>query len=160
MMTTHLVLFSFLNGASEVTVVTVESGAKYLAEIVEAIVIKLRATSAVTAITSSRVHKALPIRPVYPCIVVHAPSATPWDTKDAQGIDAIIHVECWTRDDRDQDTVRNLRKATHQALHEVSLSLASGNHVQTRMSGGQVGPDPNDAVTIHSMQQFEVFAHA
>jgi hypothetical protein len=126
---------------------------------VSAVVTKLRAASGVSALVGTRVHKALPRSPVYPCVSVFVPTDLSWDTKDADGVEITLQVDCWTRDDRDQDSVRALQKAVRDALHDQSLTLTGENHVLTRLVSEFAFPD-EDGSTVHGVSNYKVLAHA
>lgn len=126
--------------------------------VIEAAIAKLKATAGVTALVSTRIHKALPLSPTFPCLSVRGVDMLPWDTKGNHGAETTLQVDTWTRNDRDYDDAHSVMAAVKSALHETALTVSGESHVFTRLRMAEVMADP-DGATTHGVQRFQVITH-
>lgn len=135
-------------------------------DVIEAVIAKLKATSGVTSLVSTRIHKALPLTPRFPCLLVMAPENIPWDTKDAPGDDVLIQIDTWTRSQRDMDDAHDIMNAVKSALHEQTLTISGLSHVLTRLQMATVlqargvRETSQDGATMHGVQRFRILTHS
>lgn len=127
----------------------------------KAIVARLRAASAVTAIVSTRIYDTAPDAASYPfCSVVHA-GVAPFDGHNLRGSDLLIQVHCWSRKPGAVQALQ-MRAAVIAALNDANLALDAGAAVLCRWVGGP-GPrtnnDNGDGTTTQAIATFRIITH-
>lgn len=125
-------------------------------EILEAIVVKLRATSAVTALVSTRIYKGMPNSWTAPAVGMQVSYATSFDTKDATGQETFVDIDVWSRRDRDADEANSIMSAIVDALHRASLTITGVGFVKIDLDN-RIGPLlDEDGLTSHGVVRMKV----
>ena len=126
-------------------------------EIQVAVLAKLLADSAVTALVGTRIYDTAPQEPTYPFVEFGNHYGEPWEARDMDGWRCFFEVECWTRD-RSKVVTGQIAAAVKASLHRQVLSLSTQdfvlcNHLRTNTIG-----DP-DKVTAHALLRFGLLTH-
>jgi hypothetical protein len=123
-------------------------------DILKAVIVKLKATSAVTDITSTRIYTDVPQNETFPYIRVSVSSAD-YSTKTFTGMEHTIQISVYSRE-KSPKQVGDVKKAVYNALNrnESGLTLDNGTLSNIHYNGvGEVFKDP-DGVTWTSVSQF------
>lgn len=125
-------------------------------DVLDAIVVKLRATSAVTALVSTRIYKGMPNNWTSPAVGMQISYAVSFDTKDATGMDLYIDIDVWSRRDRDSDEANQIMSAIVNALHRASLTVSGVGFVKVDLDN-RIGPLlDEDGLTSHGVVRVKV----
>lgn len=125
-------------------------------ELQGAIVARLKADAAVTALIAGRVYDAVPPNPTFP-YVSFGPSDELSDDADCiTGFEISMQIDCWSRSVGFPE-VRRISDAVRAALVATDLPITANalvyfNHRQTRLFR-----DP-DGLTSHAALSFDAFA--
>lgn len=91
----------------------------------------------------------------FPYVVIELPSLLPFDTKTSDGVEAIVGLHVFTRNNSDLVN-RAVPDAVYDALHKYALTIAGAATVNcTFRNRVDNMPDP-DGITAHSVVQFTI----
>ena len=124
-------------------------------ELQGAIVSRLKATAAVTALVGSRIYDRVPAGTTYPYVTVGDGDETTDDTECVNGFDISLDIDVWS-DDPGFPQAKRISDAVRRALLDPELTLATNalvyfEHRQTRFLR-----EP-DGLTSHAVLTFEAF---
>lgn len=112
-------------------------------------------TALTAALGSTPVYDHIPQGTNFPYVLIGDNDTEEFDTDTEHGQEHRVMVHAFSRK-RGKDELRTLMKQIYDALHQVSLSLASGAalvHIHWEFSDIVSEPDDNNT-TLHGVQRF------
>lgn len=124
-------------------------------ELQVAITAALKADSALAALVGTRVYDRVPQAVTFPFVEVTQDIGEPFDAIGLDGWEQLIRIDIWSRTGGRSVEATQIAAASYAALHNVSLSLASGDFINGRMiPGGQQMLREDDQETVHVLQRY------
>lgn len=125
-------------------------------ELQKAIVARLRADAAVTALVAGRVYDAPPISPVFPYITLGEADVLVQRADCYDGSECSMSVHGWSRATGFPE-VKRIAAAVRASLHEAPLELADGERlVDVEVTDNRALRDP-DGLTSHAVVTVRAF---
>lgn len=124
-------------------------------ELQVAITAALKANSAVAALVGTRVYDRVPQAVTFPYVEVTQDIGEPFDAIGLDGWEQLMRLDVWSRTGGRSVEATQIAAATYAALHNVSLTLSTGDFINGRMiPGGQQMLREDDQETVHVLQRF------
>lgn len=121
-------------------------------ELQGAIVTKLKATPAVTALIGTRIYDSVPSTATFPYVSI-GPEQTLADDADCiTGFEIFMQLDAWSRATGSPE-VKRIAEAVRDALHDFELPLTDNALVSFRHRQTRVLKDP-DGLTAHAALEF------
>jgi hypothetical protein len=121
-------------------------------ELQGAIVVRLKAFAALTALIGTRVYDQVPSNPTFPYVSWGPDQSISEDADCITGFEVSIQVDAWSRT-VGLSEVKRIAEAVRAALHDYDLPLADNALVSIRHTSTQNLKDP-DGLTNHSVIEF------
>jgi len=122
-------------------------------ELQGAIVQRLKADPAVTALIAGRVYDAVPSSAVFPYVTIGPVDAVEDDADCITGLDVAQQVDCWSRAVGFPE-VKKIADAVRASLHDFDLVLTGNALVFFEHRTTRITRDP-DGLTSHGILGFE-----
>lgn len=112
----------------------------------------LLADTDVSAAVGARIYDGPPADVVFPYLSFGPSYAVPDDAQCIDGVEEVLQVDVWARDDGKVWPCRDLVAAVRRALHRAEVSLATHACALCRVELSRVLDDP-DGITKHGVVQ-------
>ena len=113
---------------------------------------RLVADTAVHAICADRIYDNVPDAVEFPYVSFGPITADEADAECIDGIDYVVQIDCWSREQGRRATLNALCDTVRRSLHEYHIEPASGALVEMRVTNFRVFRDP-DNITMHGVIQ-------
>jgi len=98
-------------------------------EVLEAVVARLKATGAVTALVGQRIYNQPPHTPTFPYIEISVVAGQPWEAQQMFGWQGLFDIDCYSQAPGNVEALQ-ISIAVNNALHlEDGLALDTQNFV-------------------------------
>jgi hypothetical protein len=122
-----------------------------------AVVARLRAFPAVSALVAARVYDEPPGEAVFPYVSLGPIIGQPFEAQMIDGWEASITVDSWTRE-FGAAGLRAVMAAVYAALHNAPLSVAGRSLVMIRLTDQRDVSEMQTGIR-HGIQRFETITH-
>lgn len=122
-------------------------------ELRPAIIARLAAVSAVTALIGTRVYDRVPAKPVFPYVSFGPADEISADADCIRGFDISLQIDCWSRKVGDPEVSR-MADAVRAALDRYEFILTDNAFIEIRHRITRIFRDP-DGITEHAAMTFE-----
>jgi hypothetical protein len=130
------------------------------ADLLQAMYTRLNAVAAVTSLATGGIHSKHPqdddagLGSAFPYITLGPITASPFNTKTGNGVNALFQVHVWSRSESHLERL-GIVDAVYDALQNHALSITGADTVLCQMQSTNEIPDP-DGITTHSIMVFRV----
>lgn len=122
-------------------------------EIQGAIVARLKADAAVTALIGARVYDSVPANATFPYVSIGPVDSVEADAECITGLEVAQQIDCWSRANGFPE-VKKIVDAVRAALHRYDLPLGTNALVFFEHRSSRITRDP-DGITSHGIVGFE-----